>query len=111
MRWLRRHAWWGLLAVSVMIMLGVVISFAFASELLRFGEGVIATLGFTLSLVGILVWLLIGNLLAWRGTALPGNLAVLGMAAGITFTLLYPAWALWLTVILRRQASVTPGAS
>jgi hypothetical protein len=89
----------------------VVISFAFASELLTFGEGVIAVFGFTLSFVGILVWLLIGNLLAWRSRALPRNLAVLGMAAAITFTLLYPAWALWLTGILRRPASATPGAS
>ncbi len=93
------------------MLLGVVISFAFASELLTFGEGVIAVFGFTLSFVGILVWLLIGNLLAWRSRALPRNLAVLGMAAAITFTLLYPAWALWLTGILRRPASATPGAS
>jgi len=33
-------------------------------------------------------------------------LALLGMAAAITITLLYPVWALWLAVILRRQAAV-----
>ena len=65
------------------MLLGVVISFGFAIELLTFGEGVIAIFGFTLSLVGILVWLLLGNLLAWRNRALPRNVAVLGVAAAL----------------------------
>jgi hypothetical protein len=88
------------------MLLGVVISFAFASELLRFGMGMIAVFGGILELVGILVWLFTANVLAWRGRALPRNLALLGMAAAITITLLYPVWALWLAVILRRQAAV-----
>jgi hypothetical protein len=72
------------------MLLDVVISFAFASELLTFGTGMIAVFGGILALVGILVWLLTANVLAWRGRALPRNLALLGMAAAITFTLLYP---------------------
>jgi len=90
------------------MLLDVVISFAFASELLTFGTGMIAVVGGTLALVGIVVWLFTTNVLAWRGRALPRNWALLGMAAAITFTLLYPLWALWLAVILRREAGVTP---
>ena len=90
------------------MLLGALLSFAFASELLTFGTGMIAVVGDTLALVGILVWLFTTNVLAWRGRALPRNLALLGMAAAITFTLLYPLWALWLAVILRRQAGATP---
>jgi hypothetical protein len=66
----------------------------------------IAVFGDTVALVGLLVWLFTTNVLAWRGRALPRNLALLGMAAAITITLLYPVWALWLAVILRRQAAV-----
>jgi hypothetical protein len=90
------------------MLLGVVISFAFASELLTFGTGMIAVVGGTVALVGILVWLFTTNVLAWRGQALPRNLALLGMATAITFTLLYPLWALWVAVILRREAGATP---
>jgi membrane-associated HD superfamily phosphohydrolase len=88
------------------MLLGAVLSFAFASELLTFGTGMIAVFGDTVALVGLLVWLFTTNVLAWRGRALPRNLALLGMAAAITITLLYPVWALWLAVILRRQAAV-----
>src|SRR5215217_2865496 len=88
------------------MLLGAVLSFAFASELLTFGTGLIAVFGDTVALVGLLVWLFTTNLLAWRGRALPRNLALLGMAAAITITLLYPVWALWLAVNLRRQAAV-----
>jgi len=95
-------------AGTVAMLLGAVLSFAFASELLTFGAGIIAVFGDILGLVGILIWLFTTNVLAWRGRALPRNLALLGMAAAITFTLLYPVWALWLAVILRRQASATP---
>ena len=90
------------------MLLGVVISFALASELLKFGTGMIAIVGGTLALVGIVLWLFTSNVLAWRGQALPRNLALLGMATAITVTLLYPLWALWLAVILRREASATP---
>jgi hypothetical protein len=89
------------------MLLGAIISFGFASELLTFGTGMIAVFGGILALVGIFVWLFT-NVLAWRGRALPRNLALLGMAAPITITLLYPVWALWLAVILRRQAVATP---
>jgi hypothetical protein len=85
------------------MLLGVAISFAFASELLTFGTGMISVFGGTLALVGILIWLFTTNVLAWRGGTLPRNLALLGMATAITFTLLYPVWALWLAVFLRRQ--------
>jgi hypothetical protein len=90
------------------MLIGVVISFAFASELLTFGTGTIAVVGSTLALVGILVWLFTTNVLAWRGQALPRNLALLGMATAITLTLLYPLWALWVAVIVRREAGATP---
>ena len=46
------------------MLLDVVISFAFASELLTFGTGMIAVSGGILALVGILVWLLTANVLA-----------------------------------------------
>lgn len=88
------------------MLLGAVLSFAFASDLLTFGTGMIAVFGDTVAVVGLLVWLFTTNVLAWRGRALPRNLALLGMAAAITITLLYPVWALWLAVILRRQAAV-----
>ena len=90
------------------MLLGVVISFAFASELLTFGTGMIAVFGGILALVGIFVWLFAANVLAWRGRALQRNLALLGMAAAFTITLLYPVWAPWLALILRRRASATP---
>jgi membrane-associated HD superfamily phosphohydrolase len=88
------------------MLLGAVLSFAFASDLLTFGTGMIAVFGDTVAVVGLLVWLFTTNVLAWRGRALPRNLALLGMAAAITITLLYPVWALWLGVILRRQAAI-----
>jgi len=95
-------------AGTLAMLLGAVLSFAFASELLTFRTGMIAMFGDILALVGILVWLFTTNVLAWRGRALPRNLALLGMAAAITVTLLYPVWALSLAVVLRRQAGGTP---
>jgi len=92
------------------MLLDVVVSFGFASELLTFGNGQIAVLGSTLGLVGICVWLFTANVLAWRGQALPRKLALLGMAAAITVTLLYPVWSLGLAGILRRQARATSGS-
>jgi hypothetical protein len=52
------------------MLLGVIISFAFAGELLTFGTGMIAVFGGILALVGILVWLFTTNVLAWRAGGL-----------------------------------------
>src|SRR5215213_6759344 len=51
------------------MLLDVVVSFGFASELLTFGNGQIAVLGSTLGLVGICVWLFTANVLARPGFA------------------------------------------
>jgi hypothetical protein len=85
----------------VSMVLGLVIDIAFVTELLSFGKGLAAVLGFTIAIMMGLLWLFAANLLAWRGRALPRNLALLGMAAAITGTLLYPIWAIRLAGMIR----------
>jgi hypothetical protein len=83
------------------MVLGVVIDIAFVSELLSYGKGLAAVLGFTIAIILSLLWLFAANLLAWRGRTLPKNVALLGMAAAITGTLLYPIWAIRLAGVIR----------
>jgi hypothetical protein len=64
-------------AGTLAMLLGAVLSFAFASDLLTFGTGMIAVFGDTVALVGLLVWLFTTNVLAWRG---PGSAAQFGHA-------------------------------
>jgi hypothetical protein len=78
------------------MLLGLAVSAAFASSLLTFGVGPVAVIGLVGAWLAVLVWLLIGNLLAWRGHSVPRELALLGAASAVTGHLLYPAWALLL---------------
>ena|SRR2546421_5589427 len=72
------------------MLLGVVVDAGFVSELLTYGKGSIAVVGFNFAVVGVLVWLLAANVLAWRGRTVPSGLALVGIASALTGTLLYP---------------------
>src|SRR5262249_5470439 len=58
-----------------------------------------------IALVGVIVWLLVANLLAWRARVLPRGQALLSIASGLTVQLLYPAWALGLGPVVGRRAT------
>lgn len=87
------------------MLLGLAIDAAFASGLLAFGNGPVAVAGLGIAVVGVIVWLLVANVLAWRARVLPRCLALLGIASGLTVQLLYPAWALGLGRALGRRAT------
>jgi hypothetical protein len=91
------------------MLLGVAVSAAFAGSLLAFGVGPVAVFGLNGAWLAVLFWLLVGNLLAWRGRIIPGELALLGIASALTGHLLYPAWALWLGRLLGSRAA-RPGS-
>jgi hypothetical protein len=91
------------------MLLGLAVSAAFASSLLTFGVGPLAVFGLDGAWVAVLVWLLVGNVLAWRGRSIPRELALLGIASALTGHLLYPAWALWLGRLLGSRRPPGPG--
>jgi hypothetical protein len=87
------------------MLLGLAVSAAFAGSLLAFGVGPVAVFGLIGGWLAVLTWLLVANLLAWRGRILPRGLALLGVASALTGHLLYPAWALWLGRLLGSRAA------
>jgi hypothetical protein len=93
----------GIIAMAVI----VAIDLGFVTGVVTFGVGLLGGPVFIVGYVVVLVWLLAANTLAWRAETLPRGLAMLGVAAAMTATLLYPAWAIWLAKAVRR---VAPGS-
>jgi hypothetical protein len=75
---------------------GTLVAIGFATGAVTFGEGAIGGPVFVVGYVLLLIWLVAANLVAWRLESLPRRLAGIGMAAGLTVTLLYPVWAVGL---------------
>jgi len=93
----------GLIAIAV----GFFIDLGFAVGLLRFGEGLLGGPAYIGGWVLLLAWLLAANLVSLRDGAVPRSLALLGIGAALTATLLYPWWRIRLarTVDPHRRAS------
>lgn len=82
----------------------VAIDIGFVTELLAFGKDPIGGPGFYIVELVVFGWLMGASAVAWSRRSLPRDVAVLGMAAAATATLLYPVWALRLLRVLAAQA-------
>jgi hypothetical protein len=72
------------------------IDVGFVTELVAFSKGPIGGPSFYIVELVVFGWLLGANALAWSRRSLPRSVALLGMVAAATMTLLYPVWALLL---------------